>query len=276
MKEVLNIIALLIVLQSSAQNLISNSSFEDFFTCPVSQGQINFATGWVNHGITPDYFNSCSTVPEFSVPNNYAGFQYPVSGNGYVGIGTKAAMNQREYIGRTLTSPMIIGQIYYVSWNISLALEPSIYANSASNGLGMKFYVGSAPTTILPLNDPDIYIDTLYTDTLNWVNVNFTFTPTQPYDYVVLGNFFDDSNTWGQILNPLLANMAYYLLDDICISSSPNECFSVASIGQITPGKKRTLVKITDLMGRETEYKTNVLLIYSYSDGTTDKVFKME
>lgn len=35
-------------------------------------------------------------------------------------------------------------------------------------------------------------------------------------------------------------------------------------------------VKIVDLMGRETEYKPNTTLIYVYSDGTVEKVFKME
>lgn len=36
------------------------------------------------------------------------------------------------------------------------------------------------------------------------------------------------------------------------------------------------LLKIVDLMGRETQYKPNTPLIYVYSDGTTEKVFKMD
>jgi len=38
----------------------------------------------------------------------------------------------------------------------------------------------------------------------------------------------------------------------------------------------RTLLKIVDLMGRETEYQPNSTLIYIYSDGSREKVFKVE
>jgi len=36
------------------------------------------------------------------------------------------------------------------------------------------------------------------------------------------------------------------------------------------------LVKIVDMMGRETAYKPNTVLLYIYSDGTTERVFKLE
>ena len=38
----------------------------------------------------------------------------------------------------------------------------------------------------------------------------------------------------------------------------------------------KELLKIVDLMGRETPYKPNTVLIYVFDDGTTEKVFKME
>ena len=38
----------------------------------------------------------------------------------------------------------------------------------------------------------------------------------------------------------------------------------------------KQLLKIVDLMGRETEYKPNTVLIYVFDDGSTEKVFKME
>jgi hypothetical protein len=41
-------------------------------------------------------------------------------------------------------------------------------------------------------------------------------------------------------------------------------------------GKSKEVVKIIDTMGRETEYKPNTLLIYIYSDGTTEKVCRVE
>lgn len=38
----------------------------------------------------------------------------------------------------------------------------------------------------------------------------------------------------------------------------------------------KTLIKVVDLMGRETTLKSNEVLIYIYSDGTTEKVFQVE
>jgi hypothetical protein len=37
----------------------------------------------------------------------------------------------------------------------------------------------------------------------------------------------------------------------------------------------KQLLKIVDLMGRETPYKPNTVLIYVYDDGSIEKVFKM-
>jgi len=38
----------------------------------------------------------------------------------------------------------------------------------------------------------------------------------------------------------------------------------------------KTLIKTFDIMGRETTFKPNTLLIYLYDDGSTEKVFTME
>lgn len=38
----------------------------------------------------------------------------------------------------------------------------------------------------------------------------------------------------------------------------------------------KTVVDILDFMGRKIEYKPNTLLIYIYSDGSTEKVFRVE
>ena len=36
------------------------------------------------------------------------------------------------------------------------------------------------------------------------------------------------------------------------------------------------IIKIIDLMGRETIEKPNTILIYVYSDGSTEKVYRVE
>jgi hypothetical protein len=49
-------------------------------------------------------------------------------------------------------------------------------------------------------------------------------------------------------------------------------CYTTTGIDELTLEKK--LVSITDLMGRECLPEPNKLLIYHYSDGSTDKIIK--
>ena len=60
-------------------------------------------------------------------------------------------------------------------------------------------------------------------------------------------------------------------------TSYSTSCASPCALGVYElSNTPKQLIKIVDLMGRETEYKPNTVLIYVYSDGTTGKVFKME
>ncbi len=50
---------------------------------------------------------------------------------------------------------------------------------------------------------------------------------------------------------------------------------STATISELNPSNKE-LVKIVDLLGRNTFFHSNIPLIYVYSDGSTEKVMKIE
>ncbi len=54
----------------------------------------------------------------------------------------------------------------------------------------------------------------------------------------------------------------------------PQQCTSVGLIE--LNESPRELIRIIDFMGRETENRSNTILIYIYSDGTTEKVFQAE
>lgn len=54
-----------------------------------------------------------------------------------------------------------------------------------------------------------------------------------------------------------------------------NVILGYANLSEVKSGEKE-IIRITDLMGRECEAQPNVLLIYVYSDGTTEKVFKIK
>lgn len=49
-----------------------------------------------------------------------------------------------------------------------------------------------------------------------------------------------------------------------------------AGIESVKPDQEKTLEKITDVLGRETEYTTNQVLIYWYKDGSSERIFIAE
>ncbi|MEO5673182.1 MAG: hypothetical protein ABIQ74_00910 [Chitinophagales bacterium] len=110
-----------------AQNLLPNASFEDHTSCPTMAGQVDSVTHWFQVTESPDYFNSCSPISSLSVPNNLFGYQLPVYGDAYCGMWCyNPSPNSREYIGTELDNPLVIGQQYFVSFNINLAGAPLV------------------------------------------------------------------------------------------------------------------------------------------------------
>ena len=47
-------------------------------------------------------------------------------------------------------------------------------------------------------------------------------------------------------------------------------------ISELNSNQPKELIKIVNLLGQEVEYTPNTVLIYQYSDGTSEKVFTME
>lgn len=282
MKIMLSLLLPFILIQSTAQNLVPNPSFELFNQCPYMESQIAFAQSWSNSGSgTSDYYNSCDTVGNTGVPNNWSGYQNAATGEAYCGITPfySVADYNREFIGCTLNTPLTIGQIYYVSFKVNLCITPSCLQFYAINNLGVLFstspYTNTNPS---PMNNfSHIHETNLILDTLNWVTIGGSFIADSAYTHLSIGNFYDPSVTDTLAVHPNSTNIyiSYYLIDDVCVSSSASECLAEVYIDEEQPVSKK-LVGIFDALGNETAYKPNNLLIYVYSDGSTQKVFNVE
>lgn len=148
----------------------------------------------------------------------------------------------------------------------------------------------------------------------NWTNVNAVYdagVSFQPVCQFFLDNDVDQNAT---TLTAVQNGATYQWIDcevtDGAIAGETNQSYTPTSMGYyavevtlndpcggtyvdtsschfhyVDPGsaslieftsEKAQLVKITDLLGRETTFKPNVTLIYVYSDGTTERVFKLE
>ncbi len=251
--EKLTLCCLLFVVShhSKGQNLVPNGSFELKDTCPYTTGfqegdQPLYWRTWLN---SPEYFNACADASDplgsyVDVPQNGLGFQYAQDGEAYVGYYAFDVNDQyREYIGVPLTSPLIPGNTYYASFWVNIASSGlDGYVGGECNNMGLLFSMHS--NAWMALTGPDfafrnyaqLYRSEVLTDTANWTLVSGSFVADSAYQYVVLGNFFDNAHTDVVPIPPLNGENAYCFIDNVCVS--PNPSCDLNGIDEITgPGK---------------------------------------
>ena len=64
--------------------------------------------------------------------------------------------------------------------------------------------------------------------------------------------------------------------NNIYSTNCNNACSGNVGITEINFNQPKELIKIVNLLGQEVEYTSNNVLIYQYSDGTSEKVFRIE
>lgn len=222
-----------------AQNLVPNHSFEEYDTCRVVNDVYypdNGPLGWFSAAGTPDHFMSCLPNATFnSVPNNALAFQYPQEGECYAGVTTYRAIppNIREYFMMQLLEPLVIGQQYYASFYVNVGwggypMNPPAWLYS--NRMGILFtmqprqWVLNDPYPV-PLNFAHLYTSELITDTVGWTLVSGSFVADSAYQYIMMGNHFDNAHT--DTVHIVTQNgpfIGYVLFDNVCVSSDPEGC----------------------------------------------------
>ena len=268
---------------SFAQNLVPNPSFELTDTCPYTTG---FQTGdrplywrsWLN---SPEYFHACAQPFDgadtlVGVPWNGWTFQEPYDGEAYAGFfAFSETIQYREYVGVELIDPLVIGETYLVSFRTNLAWEGSYwYTGGASNNVGLLFtmnsnaWSGVTGPSFAFRNYAHLSSSAIIADTVGWTFVSGSFTADSSYQYLVMGNFFDNSHTDVLAIPPGGGENAYYLIDGICVSRQvgcdgtgvmdlagprlPWTVFNPAAeaVRFAWPGVPRFDVEVTDLAGR--------------------------
>lgn len=216
-----------------AQNLVPNFSFEQHDTCPQTADRIQYAIGWSKYSgnfpyvTTPDYYNACSADSLMGVPQSFSCFQQDHRNCGaFAGLSTycTCGIDYREQIGIQLSSPLILGQKYFLSFYTALG-EYWLGANLSgmpSNNIGLRLStVPYNPSNPVPIdNFSHLRSSTIITDSTNWQRISGSIIADSAYQYLILGNFYDDSNT-DTIQYSCAACINYgsfYLVDDICVS----------------------------------------------------------
>jgi hypothetical protein len=216
---------------SQAQNLVPNPSFEDTINCPEFSGIISNANGWTSFSLTPDYLNSCAPPPVLNVPYADLGYQYAHSGNAMAGIITYAlpsgsgGANAREHFGIQLQSPLVIGEKYFISFYVNYSgYGYPTFKRIACNKIGLKFTSTLVSDSLNPpplSNWAHLSLDSIITDTLQWVRVSGSIIADSSYTHVIIGNFFDSVLTDTIDLGGMsfAAAGSYHYVDDICVST---------------------------------------------------------
>ncbi len=248
-----------VILRCEAQNLVPNGSFELADTCPYTAGfqegdQPLYWRKWLN---SPDYFSACADTATqggayISVPQNGLAYQYAQDGDAYVGYYAYDINGQyREYIGTPLIAPLTVGATYYLSFWANIATGGvDGYVGGLCNNMGLLFTMHSNVWVdfdgpAFPFrNYAHLYRAEVLTDTANWTLVSGSFVADSAYQYVVLGNFFDNDNTQVMPIPPLNGENAYCLVDNVCVSPNSNGC-DRTGIGEIhQPGEPTAFVDV--------------------------------
>jgi hypothetical protein len=269
------------VLQSSAQNLVPNPSFEDTLRCPSTPSglaSLSDSPPWTQASDgSPDLFHECHTGFA-GVPSNAFGGQTARSGKAYAGFAPydpDSTWSYREYIEAPLLSPLQAGTQYWVTFYVSRAgtTDYAIKEIGAHFSNGYHYSNIDSTLSLIPQieNSGGVLIDSS-----SWVKISESFIATGGEDHIIIGNFNRSQFTTSVQVKSENIDYSYYYIDDICVSSDSLECFNTVGIKELNNNKEKTLIRIVDIMGRETEDRPNALLIFIYSDGTTEKIFRVE
>ncbi|HLP12301.1 MAG TPA: T9SS type A sorting domain-containing protein [Flavobacteriales bacterium] len=208
-----------------SQNLVPNSSFEVFTSCPdlsMFPNEINLATPWYNPTTcSPDLYDTCSDTNVAGVPYNFNGYQYPHSGHAYAGVYVYGGSSSREYIQVQLLDTLESGEQYSIQFYVNLAINFSYHcaideielllSNSPVTSSNQYYLNYSAQIK----SSPGLFL----TDSVGWTLISGVYTALGGEMYITIGNFKDDSNTDTIDVDPQsTAKQSYYYIDDVSIT----------------------------------------------------------
>ncbi len=240
----------------SQTNLVNNGSFESFSNCPTAFSQIEYANGWKKSYVSNantggwhvEYLNSCNPGSWVGMPLNGWGTQNAFDGNGYICQCAAAQAIQAEYrenVYTQLSSPLIIGNTYRVSYRISLGDE----CQYSTDHICAKF----GTDTVFAIDNQSHASSGLVTDKISWTLVSQTFVADSAYIYLCIGNFYTDANTQFVHTYPGSSNInSTYYIDSVQVIQvtgkiNVEENFAGDFLIQVFPNPANDQITVTGL-----------------------------
>ncbi|MDG1714353.1 OmpA family protein [Lacinutrix sp.] len=229
MKQKITLLFLFFFGSITAQNLVLNSSFEEYIDCPrnISFFHYNVKDWSIPNEGTTDYFNSCDDKMDFK---NFNGEQEANSGKGYAGIYVYSKQDYREYIQGELKEKLNKEEHYKISFYVSLAENSSF----SINDFGILFM----PMRLMNVLSPKVidvqnynkqkyksnYVSTnkklFYSDKENWIKIEIDYVANGFEKYFSLGNFQTNKEVIKERVVKKKGRFAYYYIDDVTVIPS--------------------------------------------------------
>jgi hypothetical protein len=207
---------------SHAQNLLANGGFETYSSLPTNYGQSNLATGWGN--VNGNYSGSPYGSPDYAHALGFNGGSFAplpaVEGNGQMGFTAwhSSLQDFREYISYGIPAPLTPGTTYHVGFYLSGGSTSSIYTYGCDH-IGLMFSTGPLNQSQSGPIDAEPQLEITEVADLNgiWQYYEFSFTASEAFQHLTIGNFRHDSGT---TTTPDGSIGAYYFIDDISVAAA--------------------------------------------------------
>jgi hypothetical protein len=114
----------------------------------------------------------------------------------------------------------------------------------ATDRFGLKFFKDPTYSDTLGQwleipNAADVEYNVMLTDTANWTLVEGWFTADEAYNWIALGNMYDDSQTDTLQMGDPGSCYGYYYIDNVCIGLWPNDCSFLLSSKPQTSNERK-------------------------------------
>ena len=121
-------------------SLVPNPSFENYNRCPDAMAQLDRCIGWIQASdATSDFFHLCGVYKDD--PLRGMPPQPLPAGRGYVGFldiqNSPGRGIYKEYVGACLTSPMIAGKEYTLSFWVGFGKAGQVFTPRATFNMGI-------------------------------------------------------------------------------------------------------------------------------------------
>lgn len=213
------------------QNLVPNPSFEHIDSLPTLNGATDF------NGNVHDWHRGAAWWPELCHVNanpvsqygqfgwpNPINIQMPRTGLAHALImnmewrGYQGWQHKRSYLAVPLKAKIPAQTKVYAEFYVSAHefLEKDFYTNNLGLWLSKDSIYDQGNELILVT--PQINVDTIMNDTLNWVKVGGSFIAESELGYLAIGNFFSNANTlyyMDPLSDPNEFRSAWYYIDDV-------------------------------------------------------------